>query len=95
MYQWREAASTEAATLDFSAAYASSGPPGGFPAVDDGDNDFDDFEEDEMTKRIREEEERIQNRLREKSVRMGRFRSRSGRISRSASNRAGRTTNGS
>ena len=60
----RESASTEAGTLDFSAAYASSGMQGGFPAVDDGENDFDDFEEDEMTKRIREEEERIQSRLR-------------------------------
>lgn len=33
------------------------------------ENDFNDFEEDETTKRIREEEERIQNLLRDKSVR--------------------------
>lgn len=32
------------------------------------ENDFNDFEEDETTKRIREEEERIQNLLRDKSV---------------------------
>lgn len=32
------------------------------------ENDFNDFEEDETTKRIREDEERIQNQLKEKSV---------------------------
>lgn len=32
------------------------------------ENDFNDFEEDETAKRIREEEERIQNLLRDKSV---------------------------
>lgn len=32
------------------------------------ENDFNDFEEDETAKRIREEEDRIQNLLRDKSV---------------------------
>jgi hypothetical protein len=43
------------------------------------ENEFNDFEEDETTKRIREEEERIQNTLKEKSVRTHPRRTGSGR----------------
>ena len=42
--------------------------PSAEPQADPNDNEFDDFEEDEMTKRIRQEEERVQAKLREKSV---------------------------
>lgn len=54
---------------DFS-SYPSTQPTGGEFPSDANDNDFNDFEEDEMTRRIREEEERIQTSLREKSVLM-------------------------
>jgi hypothetical protein len=53
-----------------------------------GDNDFNDFEEDEMTRRIREEEEQFQVRLREKSVPMMRIRRENGRINSNANNKA-------
>jgi hypothetical protein len=53
--------------FDFS-AYEANQPAGGFDGQPEDENDFNDFEEDETTKRIREEEERIQNTLREKSV---------------------------
>lgn len=40
---------------------------GGY-SYENNENEFNDFEEDEMTRKIREEEERIQNTLRDKSV---------------------------
>lgn len=58
--------------------------PSAEPQVEPNDNEFDDFEEDEMTKRIREEEERVQTRLREKSVPIPISRKNSGRISNNA-----------
>lgn len=53
--------------FDFS-SYPSAEPTGANYGAQGGDNEFNDFEEDEMTKRIREEEERIQTLLQEKSV---------------------------
>jgi hypothetical protein len=53
-------------TLDFGAYGSSQNAFTGVTA--EVADDFNDFEEDEMTKRIREEEERVQQRLREKSV---------------------------
>ena len=70
-------------------------PEAGLAVAVDGDNDFDDFEEDEMTKRIREEEERIQNRLREKSVSNVGISSSSMRKNKSAKSKAVRITNSS
>ena len=81
--------------MDFSNAYSGVQPQAGLAVVDDGDNDFDDFEEDEMTKRIREEEERIQKRLREKNVHKGRISSRNTRKNKSAKNKAARNTKSS
>lgn len=57
--------------------------PSAEPQSEPNDNEFDDFEEDEMTKRIREEEERVQTRLKEKSVFVNLFRKKSGLISNS------------
>ena len=50
----------------------TSYPSGGGLAVADefegGDNEFNEFEEDETTRRIREEEDRVQSLLKQKSV---------------------------
>ena len=59
----------EGLAYDFS-SYPSADPPVISYNAEPADNEFNDFEEDEMTKKIREEEERVQNQLREKSVKM-------------------------
>jgi hypothetical protein len=75
--------SSEEPALDFGSY------PSAEPQADPNDNEFDDFEEDEMTKRIREEEERVQARLREKSVLVVVSRRRSGPTNSSVSPRDG------
>lgn len=77
MYLPVEKESSEQPNLDFGSY------PSAEPQSEPNDNEFDDFEEDEMTKRIREEEERVQTRLKEKSVFVNLFRKKSGPISNS------------
>jgi hypothetical protein len=63
LYTITHLANTQPPTFDFS-AYSANEQSTAFNAELAPENDFNDFEEDEMTKRIREEEERIQNKLR-------------------------------